>query len=84
MGHGPRLGRVLGVAKGIVRPLFKRAIGAGLKIPRVPFRTNRHGRACPGHPDHMARPCPDYRGRLDKPGDDGPTEFYFFDCWTSK
>jgi hypothetical protein len=31
----------------------------------------RHGRACPGHPDHMARPCLNYRGRRDKPGDDG-------------
>ena len=28
-----------------------------------------HGRARPGHPDHVAKPCPDYRGRRDEPGD---------------
>ncbi len=28
------------------------------KQPSPPQPLNCHGRACPGHPDHMARPCP--------------------------
>jgi hypothetical protein len=41
----------------------------GLRGPNT-FGFERHGQACPGHPNRVARPCRIYRGRRDKPGDD--------------
>ena len=47
--------------------------------PHAPLRGTaalshaRHGRACPGHPDHEARRCLPKRGRRVKPGDDAQT-----------
>ena len=43
----------------------------GLREVRQPAcLIDGHGRACPGHPDHVAQPCLVNRGRRDKPGDD--------------
>ena len=57
-------------------PDFEKALSVQFHCCQVSIRLRLagrkvgRGRACPGHPDHMARPCPAYRGRRDKPGDD--------------
>jgi hypothetical protein len=38
----------------------------------------------PATPIMIARPCLNYRGRRDKPGDDDRMGRYFCDCWTLK